>query len=203
MLTPKLLKPIPDVIFDLDDFCDHGWDGRGSRFDVLEQLKILFPQLRVTLFTIPGLSTPKFLRDIASLNWVELAVHGYSHVPNTECLEWSEDQAHDRLAEVEQWECFVKGFKPPGWCINHETLSALAKRGYWVACHKEPNRVRAKNIGLRVYFITDHPWSVHGHMQPINQPLPALRNGLEQLISERGLPWHESTKFHFVSEVVA
>ena len=108
LMAKRIQPPLKDTIFDLDDLCDRGWDGRGSRCELLLELKLQFPELKVTLFAIPGLSSLTFLSELAKENWIELAVHGWTHQPNTECEGWSELFAHQVLVKVESWGVFQK-----------------------------------------------------------------------------------------------
>lgn len=186
-----------DVIFDLDDFCDNGTDGRGSRFEILQGLKTDLPNLKVTLFTIPGQSTAEFLRPIAELDWIELAVHGWLHESNTECRTWDAEQTRKALAKAEEMACFVKGFKAPGWVINPNVCKVLEERDYWLAHHVD-HRNEIGPYKPKIYW-SHHPWMVHGHMQNIPANNVLLQNGLEQLC-KRGAPFHEKTRFHLISE---
>jgi len=188
-----------DVCFDLDDFCLYGLDGAGSRWEELKELKAQFPQLKVTLFAIPALSEPRFLKEIAGHDWIELAVHGFTHEPNTECESWTVESTHAYLSEVEKWDCFVKGFRAPGWRINPQVCQALKERGYWLAHHVDHKHMLG-DIKLPVYW-SHHPWMVHGHMQEIHSGNVLTENGLTQLC-KNGPPFHENIRFHFASEMV-
>lgn len=191
-----LHKTLPECIFDLDDFSTQ----TATALPLLLDLKAKYPQLRATLFAIPGWSTQEFLQEAASWGWVELALHGWAHQPNTECELWMRDDANRYLDQAEAWGCFVHGFKAPGWRIGPNTLTVLAERGYWIAGQLTDIN-KFSEYGLRAYF-TNHYNSVHGHMQNIYQNQWWLRNGLDQLVHERGLPWDTDTQFKLVSEVV-
>jgi len=200
-MNVKLLTPKLDVVFDIDDFCDHGFDGKGSRWELIEELKSLFPALKITLFTIPALSTRGFLEDAVKHDWVELAVHGWLHEPNWECLLWDAGITNSRLDEAERWAVFQRAFKAPGWQISEVVLRVLAARGYWTASLSGTKSL-IRQLGLKAYFADTHPWAIHGHIQDIDHPDPSFRNGLRQLMYERGLPFGHETRFHLVSEVV-
>lgn len=189
-------KRLRETVFDLDDFCDNAPD-----WELLFDLKEQFPKLKVTLFTIPGVSSAEYLKDFSDLDWIELAVHGWGHDPNQECLMWSEDEAHGLMMMAEQMGVFVKGFRPPGWQISPLVLKVLKRRGYWVAVH-EKDHMLVHEMEIPHFVAHGNPQSVHGHMQPIHQDNPYLRNGLRQLIEERGFPWDQDTEFRFVSDVL-
>ena len=185
-------------VFDLDDFTD----GNMLHMDTLNELKDSFPKLKVTLFAVPFKTSDRWLKMFSAFDWIEFAVHGYTHEPNKECLSWDKDDANFALIEAEASGAFVKGFRPPGWQMSAATLDVLSERGYWVAPHPDDRR-RVERYEVPAYYAGwFNPLSVHGHMQDIHQDNPLLRNGLNQLIMERGLPWDGRTEFKFISEVV-
>lgn len=188
-------KTLDDCVFDLDDFYE---DCPGIEW--LIRLHEIYPHMKATLFTIPDRCTREFLYHWSSKDWVELAAHGWTHEPNTECESWTYNDAQRYLDRIEDSEYFVRGFKAPGWRVNEDVVMALAERDFWWAAHY-PDRPLIDKYKPRYYMAANNPLSVHGHMQNIEQPNPLLRNGVEQLIYERGLPWDKYTKFHFVSEV--
>lgn len=183
-------------VFDLDDL-----QNTSPALDILFGLKKLFPNLKVTLFAILGKSCDAFLHTIARNDWIRLAVHGWDHERNDECKNWTVDETHLKLSIAEEAGCFVKGFRGPGWVVSDGALEALAQRGYWVAVQPW-DEARARRYGLKCYVTANHPHAVHGHMQDINLPQPAFRNGLWQLVHERGLPFDGATQFQFVEEVI-
>jgi len=183
-----------DVVFDLDDFHEHA-----PNIYLLSALEERFPELKVTLFTVPAKCSLEFLRKWANRDWVELAVHGWTHEPNTECLKWCEARTRSVLEAAELLDAFVKGFRAPGWELRPEVARVLAKRGYWLS-HLRKKQAQLGDTQLPVFWLP-HPWSVHGHMQNISSNRPQLQNGLAQLL-ERGYPFHEGTRFHYISELV-
>lgn len=197
-----IYKIVDDCVFDLDDFWGEDDSNHSPGFDLLFDLKETFPKMKVTLFTIPAKSYRGWLREVAKHDWIELAIHGWSHEPNTECREWTYEETCVYIKEAESMGCFVKGFRPPGWAISEEAIQALEDNGYWVAVSWR-DRAKLKGHNIPAYMISgDDNRSVHGHMQEIRSNNPYLRNGLVQLVNERGMPWDQDTEFHFVSEVV-
>ena len=182
-----------DCVFDLDDFCDDA-DNANELFLLKEQ----FPNLKVTLFAIPSQTTPSRWRRY---DWIELAAHGWFHDSNWECHGWTAERTQRMIDDAEAMG-FVHGFKAPGWQLNNTVMETLAHNGWWAAL-QPINRPAARDLWLPAYYAGDNPWSVHGHMQNINMQEWEYRNGLLQLINERGLPWDDKTSFHFVSDVVA
>ena len=88
---------------------------------------------------------------------------------------------------------FDKGFRPPGWNINHETYEVLRDRGYWIADHKDHDQWR-DDIKLP-HYTTGHLMEVHGHIQPCNM------NGLNELSTTK-CNFGKNTEFHFIEEVL-
>jgi len=183
-----------DVIFDLDDFYP-GCPNSSLLFELKEQ----FPQLKVTLFAIPAKCEVAQVRRLVEKDWIQLAVHGFLHEPNTECKDWDEERTNAALGAVEALGGFVKGFKAPGWTLNPTVGKVLKERGYWLAAHRD----HKNELGMEVpkIYWSHHPWMVHGHMQELHTGNILTSNGLSQLCANEA-PFHEKTRFHFVSEMI-
>jgi len=204
MSYPEIPVKPEDVVFDLDDFQmtrnQHGQVGDLS-LGYLFYLKSLYPNFKITLFAIPNRCTPEILAQIKSLGWIHFGVHGWQHDTNYECAEMTKDEALAMLSRVEMQygDIYEKGFKAPGWQIGTPVYEALLERGYWVADHVYNDDRRPQE--LPVYKL-DHPWCIHGHTWDIEGVPEDQRNGIRQLIEERGLDFTPETRFHFISEVV-
>lgn len=104
--------------------------------DKLVQLKELNPNFKVTLFAIPEYVTPA-LGDWVHRNrdWIELAVHGFTHSSNYECEILSYGEFNNLMRKykdvIERY--FVKGFKAPGWQISDDAYLWLKDNGWWIA----------------------------------------------------------------------
>ncbi len=195
-----------NVIFDLDDFAE---PEERNCLDALISLKEKFPNLKVTLFSIPFYnknSQRDFLVDVSNkYPWIELAVHGWEHDSNFECATWDLRTAIKNINRAIHYGCFVKGFKAPGWQISRDTYQACKNLGVWVADHKvsaytEPGILNKERrpLGLPIYEI-DHEWMLHGHTWN------CVGNGIYELVEkweEEGYPFNKDTKFHFVSEII-
>ena len=193
---PNLPKNPKDVVFDLDDFQLSVED---ISLGYLFYLKGEYPKFKVTLFTIPGRCTQKFLDEVCKHDWIQLAVHGWRHGTNYECAEWTEKECHAALDRAEAFEVFTTGFKAPGWQISDECYEALLKRGYWVADQGYNNDRRP--VELPAYLLS-HPWCIHGHTWDIQTDDPLQRNGIRQLREERGLKFTPETNFYFIDDVI-
>lgn len=203
----QVTVPSMDVcVFDLDDF----WDGN-TGWSHIACLKRLFPKLKVNLFAAPGRCSYELLQSASALPWVELCVHGWLHHPNTECAEWTKEMAAWALDRVEEMGTFAKVFRAPGWAICADVVEVLADRGYVIAQHSRQKSNIARTLGVDLgeglvfqdprLYLSHNPMMVHGHTMDINNDNPIYRNGIGQLMSERGFPWDEGTDFAFISEV--
>lgn len=187
-------KHLDNAVVTLDDFYD-----TNHNLPLLLSLKERFPEFKCTLFCIPSKCSAKFINSVKARygNWIEFAVHGWFHDTEhgiaTECNHWTKEEAHKYLQMAEDMGCFVKGFRAPGWQINHETYQALGERGYWIADHKD-HHSWAKEYGVPRYK-TGHLSEVHGHIQRCNL------NGLEDLASFK-CNFRVDTKFRFASEAL-
>jgi peptidoglycan/xylan/chitin deacetylase (PgdA/CDA1 family) len=194
------------VVFDLDDFAE---EPDRNCLDLLKKIKAKFPNLKVTLFSIPYYNnkdqTPFFHKVVAeNRDWIQLGIHGWTHHSNFECQEWEFVTAYKLIKKAWEYGCFEKLFKAPGWQISRDTYTVLKNAGFICADHKEsvytepgvPNKDRRPKH-LRVYEI-DHPWMVHGHTwNCVGNGLPELYEKWEK----DGYPWDEHTQFHFITEM--
>ncbi len=187
------------IVCDLDDFCD-------KHAGVLHLLDELYDRsegrFKVTLFTIPGL-TSSWLLDLAKARpWVELAVHGWDH-RYLECKDWTRERALEVLGKCGP--PYVRLFKAPYWKASPALYEALNDEGWAVADHPEnvarlPMRIKRyvlspyHQLGMRhaVLPITQ----AHGHMT--NETGNGIRENFGTYIglAQRGLP------FKWVTEVL-
>lgn len=181
----------PTAVLDLDD----AYPGN-DRMDLLADLKRQVPGLKVTLFSIPGRCSRRWVAEMPP--WVELVAHGWLHETNRECEKWTEKHCRLALDGAESLRIEAKGFKAPGWQISDGCYAALAERGYWVM--DQPYNNHRRPPGLRAYLLGDPPADVrqiHGHVGHLNGH---NGNELEYLVPEilacRDMEWK------FVSEVV-
>lgn len=140
---------------DLDDFAEENTD-----WDLILRLKKAVPNLKLNLFTIPGMCRNSFLAEMREVKWIQTIPHGYVHRTSRECEQWPYDVANNYLAQLER-EGWVKGFKAPGWQYSQELLQCLADRDWWAAIQDyDQDRCPA---GLRIYLL-DSPYKFHGHI---------------------------------------
>jgi hypothetical protein len=179
------------VVLDLDD----AFPGN-DRMDLLRELKQQVPDLKVTLFAIPGRCTREWVA--AMPDWVELVPHGWMHETNRECERWDEMACHMALERAERVGFTATGFKAPGWQISDGCYAKLAAHGYWIM--DQPYNNHRRPPGLRCYLLGEHPPSVvqiHGHVGHLNGH---NANELEYLVPE--ILKYRDAEWKFVSEVV-
>ena len=177
------------MIFDFDDWSEK-YDCRRE----LERLREVNPNFKVTLFTIPAEFTADMSIWAESNNdWVELAVHGWTHEPNTECQDWTYDQCMNCLKKALHLGGFVKGFKAPGWQISDGCYKALLELGFWVADQHYNDERRPKD--LPVYHVEEN--SYHGHTWDCG-----CDNGIYENWNNIVKKVKEAKNFKFISEVI-
>jgi hypothetical protein len=172
------------TVFDWDDV----YPGHDA-MDRLQALHDIRPDFRCTLYAIPALCTDDWCQQLPP--WVELAVHGWRHSSNYECLNWSwQDMARCVGAPVVR-RYFVNGFKAPGWQISDACYDSLLAHGWWVADqHLEDER---RPAGLRTYYYEDNGnW--HGHVDNV------CGNGIEETWGEVVARVERAEEFRWCSE---
>ena len=186
-------------ILDFDDFSQSN-----NRLDLLFELKSFNPRFKATLFTPAGLSSYEFLKEINKLDWLELALHGWYHLPK-ECKEWDYKKTISYLEEAEKLGVFVKGFKCPMWIANEYVLQALADKDWWYADNPISEYAHIKRPeNLKIYYagtkeivpgvMGGNYQRYHGHIQEIGG------NGLETLYPIlKTLP---ENNYLFISEII-
>lgn len=159
------------MILDWDDFSEHN-----HRYDLLWRLKEVRPDFRCTMFAVPALGSPEFWGAVP--DWIELAVHGWTHHSVYECSDWPYERMERLLDHPIVEEFFATGFKAPGWQISDGCYRVLLERGWWVADHWDNDDRRPP--GLLAHVITpaaaagQDPIHWHGHIGNV------CGNGIEE-----------------------
>jgi len=175
------------VIFDWDDLHE-----TNHRLDLLGQLREANPAFRCTVFAIPGCGGSAFWESLP--DWIELAVHGWTHPDPFECANWTRERMEQLLDEPIVQKHFVQGFKAPGWQISDGCYEVLLDRGWWVA--DQPYNDHRRPEGLRVHRLGDGE-HFHGHIQNV------CGNGLEETFPTVLELVKNAGSFKFISEAVA
>lgn len=159
-----------------------------DQLDRLRQLHDLRDDFKVTLFAIPAHCSPEWCDDLP--DWIELAVHGWTHHSNYECAGWQREDLWEVMDAPVVRDFFTEGFKAPGWQISDECYDALLDADWWVADqHLEDAR---RPEGMRVYFYEDGGW--HGHIDNV------CGNGIEETWDRLVDAVTDAAEFRFCSQ---
>lgn len=162
---------------DLDDFSEYN-----HSLDLLLKIKEKIPGFKVTLFTVVGNCTEKFLVNLSELKWLDLVPHGMFHRSNRECESWSRERALEYLKFCSELP-LKRGFKAPGWQISDGCYQALLERGYWVMDQTYNNPRRPPDLPA---YLVESPGNLHGHIGNLNGENPnELSRILPQILSAK------------------
>lgn len=142
-------------IVDADDFCEDN-----NSLDVLWNIKGNNPNFKITLFTIIGRCSLRFLGTIKNIDWINMVPHGLLHDTNRECEHWDYKKCKSYITLVKAYG-LEKGYKSPGWVIPDAMYQVLLEYNYWVADQTYNNERRPKE--LRAYLL-DKPGRLHYHI---------------------------------------
>ena len=151
---------------EFDDLCDNVAE------DAYEQLSLLhdkYPQVKVTLFTIPQRTSDETIHKFKSLPWIKLAPHGWRHTRG-ECLGWSKEEAIDKIMLANERGIDAPTFRAPAWLIDRDIYAACSELGYAVADHKD-FRLNYTDVQVYTYnnFLGKKPKvrGIHGHLTSV------------------------------------
>jgi peptidoglycan/xylan/chitin deacetylase (PgdA/CDA1 family) len=193
------------VIVNFDDFSEDYVTH--TTFQALWDLKEIYPDFKCTMFVIPERSANYWADRInRTYPWIELAIHGSSHVNKDEWLGKNTARALDKVRKYYKRGYFVKGFKAPWWRISEEIYNALREYGFWVATNQDNKFVKpldtlnyTYDLGKTIYadacYLHDGFYRWHGHIQN-------GYNGLETRLNIMEKMWNRNSKFYFISEIV-
>lgn len=127
------------MVFEWDDFgCSHVISAACQSHDCRDQLlrlKDIHPNFKATLFAIPHELSGE-LHDWCTRNsdWIELAVHGFTHSSNYECEKMTYEEFDTEMARIEPLMVYYKKiFRAPGWQISTDALRWLADNNWLIA----------------------------------------------------------------------
>lgn len=190
----------PRICLDLDDF-----GPKNTNLGLLEDLKDHYPNLKVTVFTVPweirfGEATPitqeQYLPFCNVLkktsDWIEVALHGLTHAPR-EFESLSYEDAKKRIVVGEKMLInrgipYAKLFKAPQWLLSPEAKKAAEDLGFTVV------EDHSYNWNIKDDYVEGlaEVWG-HGHVQDV------MGNGLPESFM-RLLQMPTNAKFEWVSE---
>lgn len=117
------------LIVDMDDISLDNPDANGLNYAFY--LKGKFPKFKINLFTIPGRSTKAWIRELASIPWIELGVHGNMH-------DESEVINNDI---IDRWSIhFSHYYKGPNWKVTAKEANLLIGSEYTIITKEWLNR---------------------------------------------------------------
>lgn len=179
------------IVIDIDDFCN-----ATPCLDDLLQLRVAYPRFRATLFTIPEQTSVDLLEAAQKLTWLEIAVHGFCHVPNHEMSLYDEAEVRRRMKQV-PWRFFAQGFKAPGWQITQATITVCNEFGLWVALHERDTALmplcQHGYYACRGQRPADYQ---HFHTHDV------CGNWIHQMLPKLLTQWDKEQEFCFVSEAL-
>lgn len=194
-----------------DDTEDH-YSRNG--FNFLWYWKSKFPRFKITLFTIPNKLSPEMMELLKrNTDWIEVAVHGFTHSSNFECYDWDYDKTTELMKPL-PGRGFTPNFKAPGWTITPDlcgypsgenqaitkdkqaVYKALSDLNF-IVTDRHYNKVRRVEGG-RYICVDCEPNLVHMHTW--DMPAGAEPNGYRQVEEQVGVPWNHETEFKFLSE---
>jgi hypothetical protein len=172
------------ICLDMDDF-----SVLNNKLDLLLKLKEAYPNLKVSMFTIPcdvayeSNFDAKLVRDRAlakvkeNLDWIEIIPHGLTHMPREfeKCTyELMKDKVIPAIDEAFKKDGlpYVKGFKAPYWLWNDEVIRALDDAGWWGAIDRKVRNIKktkrfyvfTHTINELFYNSTCDLLKLHGHI---------------------------------------
>ena len=150
--------------------------------DELKRLKAIYPDFKITCFTIPlpnefyfGENVKHFKIEkykkwaevINSLDWIEIGLHGFSHTHNEMDVNYTKAidiiKAGEKIFETVGLK-YKKMFVTPYWQYSYDSLVALKDLGYTVGLNR--NNPIPSPDGLKKFFYT---WSFEERVLPANK----------------------------------
>jgi len=178
------LKGQTMVIMNLDDFCA---DPESNALNWIFGLKAIYPNFKVTLFTILGRWDVRLLRLVKTFTWIELAAHGWKHQTNDETLKWTKRDWYHALNRYERTGLFTKIWKSPNWETSALGYHVLKEFEWAVAVRS--SQIKNLPIGMKYYSFENNPFAVHGHTWTMEA------HQKEGMFNN----WSRDTNFDFVS----
>lgn len=167
----------------------HDFSVLNNRLDLLTTLKEHFPNLKVTMFTIPfdyraeGSPSGRIMRPTTleaikkNLDWIQIVPHGLLHLPREfeKCdYDTMKNKVMPAIDEAFKKDGlpYEKGFCAPYWLWNAEVVRALDEEGWWGAIDpRQPKMLKTKRFYGYSHSIADPFWGsdkdvlkLHGHM---------------------------------------
>lgn len=200
------------MIFEWDDFgANHEISSVCQSHDCRDQLfrlKKINEDFKATLFAVPAEMTLELIKWCRDNNdWIELAVHGFTHSSNYECDKWTYDQMDSAMATTSQFAAFVPIFRAPGWQISDDCLRWLADHNWVVADQHYNNDRRPESLNAFVntngVFTanSEEVKAYHGHVWNVGSVGSVPANGIYEDFDNVQKLVKEADNFQFISEL--
>jgi hypothetical protein len=185
---------MPQYCVDFDDLCD-------ATLDVVEgkivPLIAKYPNIKVTLFTIPTRTSPRTITKVALLKeWVQMAPHGWRHTRG-ECLAWSDFEAREKIKLAADMGIDAPTFRAPGWLLDAAVYDACDELGYAVASHRE-HRIEDTLVKEYIYNAANFAplvTKIHGHLTPV------MDNCITDMLRRGELEFPSNAEFVFPQDI--
>lgn len=161
------------IYIDADDFHENNTD-----FDILQYLHKK-NGMKFNLFTVPGLCSKEFIREMKKIPWIDMIPHGWHHETSDECDNWGSEESEIYLQYLLPTYKLTKGFKAPGWRTSPALYISLMDAGYWICDHHDHDGIRPS--GMKVFHIPD---DCHFHVGGTMQN--RITNNIERLEKLQG-----------------
>lgn len=207
-------KNMRQVALSLDDFSIVN-----NRLDILKELKNLYPNFKVSLFTVPvdrkedwgrWLIRKELLEEVKRcLDWIQIIPHGlYHNGSEMRNCDYGEFKFKIFPAIEQAFKDdglpYVNGFKPPHWRVSNNVVKALDEVGWWMAIDKrQPLMPSTKRFYKYNYGIDEPFWEIdpdkepvlklHGHVYGCKNDILRCFNNICKLPITTG--WHFVTDF--------
>jgi hypothetical protein len=197
------------VCLDLHDF-----SVVNNRLDLLWKLKEYFPNLKVSLFTVPNdiesswgqyrIRKESLERIKLCLDWIQIIPHGLKH-EHREMKNCSyQTFTHEVMPAIKQafdrdGLPFVKGFLAPHWRWNEGVIKALDEAGWWGAVdRRQPSMLSTKKFYRYSHCIDEElpitdVLKLHGHIYGTSNDLGRCFDNIREL--PKDVEWYFVTDF--------
>ena len=185
----------------LDDFSEEIMTK--ENWDILLDLKKEYPNLKVTMFTIPEQSGTKWIESIyKKYKWIEMQRHGTDHSKTKSQVPTDKSYGMNDIY-------FGRVFKAPWWKLTKEEFDKMKSEGWLIATNKT-NKFKGDYVyddGREVikdicYELDNGVYTWHGHVQSQRKANPHNPNGLPDVVALFKKHISKNTEFKFVSEVI-
>lgn len=167
----------------------HDFSVLNNRLDLLLKLKEHYPDMKVSVFTIPWdfpfelgqgrMYRKKTLAEIKKhLDWIQIIPHGVCHFPR-EFQKASREATEKALTAIDDMFTqdglpYEKGFAAPYWLWNQDVVDVLNEHGWWGAIDRnQPQMLKTKRTYTYSHSLEEPFWTsdedtlkLHGHMAP-------------------------------------